>query len=194
MFTAMAERLITLQSRYNEPHRAYHTMAHIQTMLARLLAMGDAIHNAPRMELAIWYHDAIYDPAAKDNEGRSAALMQTELTHLADPVLLRGAGLMIGMTATHHLLPGLAPDLAADSALFLDMDMEVLGAEPPQYDAYEAGIAQEYTPVFGPDAFRRGRAQFLEELLARPRLFITDYFHHLLDKAARDNIRRVLSR
>ena len=42
-------------------------------MLAGWRELGDVVVNPAAVELAIWYHDAIYDPAAIDNEARSAA-------------------------------------------------------------------------------------------------------------------------
>ena len=190
----MRDRLAGLRRRYAEPHRAYHTQAHIDTMLRGLRDQAGQITHADAVELAIWYHDAIYDPAATDNEARSAALLRTEMAGLADPVLVGWAALMVEASA-RHVLPEATPDmLRADAATFLDLDMAILGAAAEEYDAYEAGIAAEYVPVHGEATFRQGRAAFLGATLAQDRLFLTDRFHAALDLPARANIRRTLAR
>ena len=188
----MAEILEGLRRRYAEPHRAYHGQAHIDAMLVGLTSGRRLFASPETVELAIWFHDAIYDPAAQDNEARSSALLLTELTGLADAALLERAAHMIQATATHAVPLGLPPDLERDTALFLDLDLSVLGADAAAYDAYERGIAAEYVPVHGQARFLAGRHAFLEALLGRPRLFLTDESHNRLDAPARANINRTI--
>ena len=83
MFRAIETCLTALRVRYAEPHRAYHTQAHVDAMLAGLQELGEMIVHPAAVELAIWYHDAVYDPAAADNEARSADLLRAELDNLA---------------------------------------------------------------------------------------------------------------
>ena len=193
MFHAIDTRLTGLRARYAEPHRDYHGQAHVDTMLAGLRALGKAVLHGAAVELAIWYHDAIYDPAATDNEARSAALLRAEMNGLADPTLLDQAELLIHATA-HHTLPSDVPAaLGPDAALFLDLDMAVLGADRMTFAAYERGIAAEYVPVHGLLPFRAGRARFLRGMLTRRRLFLTDRFHLSSDAAARRNMAEALS-
>ena len=192
MFTTMARVTDGLRVRYAEPHRAYHGQAHVDAMLAGLQRAEGAFANARAAELAVWFHDAIYDPAALDNEARSASLMLDQLIGLADPALLQRAAIMIRATVSHAVPSGLEPDLVRDTALFLDLDLAVLGADPATYDAYERGIAAEYRPVHGEAKFRAGRQAFLKGLMTRPRLFITDEAHARLNGPARANISRAL--
>ena len=191
MFTTLAHRLDALRARYAEPHRAYHTQAHLDAVLAGVTAARARLHHPDAVELAAWYHDAIYDPARNDNEERSAQLLETELSGLADPALVARAALLVRCTADHALPPG--TDGRDDAAVFLDLDLAVLGADGPAFDAYEQGIAAEYVPVHGPERFRAGRAQFLAGALARPRLFHTAEAHAALDAAARTNMHRALA-
>jgi hypothetical protein len=95
MFRAIETCLTALRVRYAEPHRAYHTQAHVDAMLASLQELGETIVHPAAVELAIWYHDAVYDPAAADNEARSADLLRAELDNLAAPVLLDHAELLV---------------------------------------------------------------------------------------------------
>ncbi|MGI4944073.1 MAG: HD domain-containing protein, partial [Janthinobacterium lividum] len=181
-------------ARYAEPHRHYHGQAHVDTLLAGLHALKDAVVHIAAVELAIWYHDAVYDPAATDNEARSAALLRAEMGGLADPALLHHAELLVRATADHALPADMPAALRLDAALFLDLDTAVLGADRMTFAAYERGIAAEYVPVHGLLPYRAGRARFLRGMLERPRLFLTDQFHWTSDAAARRNMEEGLSR
>ena len=183
-----------LRARYAEPHRAYHGQAHVDALLGGLAGLGAAVTDPAAVELAIWYHDAVYDPASPDNEARSADLLRTEMAGLAHPARLDAAELMVRLTAGHALTPQVPVAQRADCALFLDLDMAVLGAAPKVFDDYERGIAAEYVPVHGADAYRTGRAAFLCTMLARPRLFLTDRFEAALGTAARANVEGALMR
>ena len=192
MFSILSGRLAGLRRRYAEPHRAYHGQAHIDALLAGLAEEGQHIADPAAAELAVWYHDAIYDPRASDNEAQSAALLLRELDGLVSPAVLSAAAVMVRATADHVLPPGLSDALRGDVATFLDLDMAVLGAAPDIYDAYEAGIAAEYAPAYGSAKFQGGRAAFLRGTLDRERIFETERFHRRLDAAARANLRRSL--
>ncbi|MGI4811663.1 MAG: HD domain-containing protein [Janthinobacterium lividum] len=194
MFHAIDTRLTGLRARYAEPHRDYHGQAHVDTMLAGLWALGKAVLHGAAVELAIWYHDAIYHPAATDNEARSAALLRVEMDGLADPALLDQAELLVHATANHALPADLPVALKPDAALFLDLDMAVLGTDRAAFAAYERGIAAEYVPVHGLLPFRTGRACFLRAMLERRRVFLTDRFHLAYDAAARRNMEKALCR
>ena len=193
MFSVMIARLAGLRMRYAEPHRSYHGQAHVDTLLEGLVQEAGAMRHRTAAELAVWYHDAIYDPAASDNEDRSAALLLNEMAGLVCPDVLRAAVVMVHATARHMLPPGLDEELRADVATFLDLDMAVLGTDFVEYEAYETGIAAEYVPVYGLQAFRTGRGAFIRGMLARERLFLTERFHRRLDTAARVNLRRAIA-
>lgn len=193
MFTTLAQRLDALRDRYAEPHRAYHTGAHLDAVLAGVAAARARLTYPDAVELAAWYHDAIYDPARGDNEERSALLLEHEMAGLADAALIERAAWLVRCTADHALPPGMEARLRADAAVFLDLDMTVLGADAAAFDAYERGIAAEYMPVHGAERYAAGRARFLDGMLARARLFHTDEAHAALDTAARGNMRRALA-
>jgi predicted metal-dependent HD superfamily phosphohydrolase len=133
---------------------------------------------------AIVFHDAIYVPGAADNEARSAAWLRTSALPCD---LARGAEL-VELTARH----GSRIDADRDTALFLDSDMAILGADPAAFDRYNAAIAREYSAIPA-DAFRAGRAKFLASVLVLPRIFISDYFHDKLDAQARANLTRAIA-
>ena len=190
MFSGIAARLAGLRARYAEPGRAYHGQRHIDILLGLLAEIRPHLVAPDAVEAAIWYHDAIYVPMSADNEIESAALLRAELAGLADPVLIETAATLVLATRTHAIAPGLPPDVAADCAWFLDMDLSILGAYPDTFAWYDAAIRVEYAAV-PEDVWRERRPRVLGTFLARERLYLTAYFHERYDARARDNLRRV---
>ena len=176
------------------PPRAYHSLTHLDEVLGHFatVAAGPGWQAPLDVWLALLFHDAIYVPGRKDNEAASADLAERLLAHWPPraPFDLSRIRRLIELTARHGHLD--FPALTPDEALFVDCDMAILGASPARYAAYEAGIAEEYRPhVIGP-LFRLGRRRFLSGLLAAPRVFASDFFHHRLDAPARRNLREAL--
>ncbi|MEJ3743340.1 metal-dependent phosphohydrolase [Actinomycetes bacterium KLBMP 9797] len=153
-----------LLDRWREPHRHYHTVAHLTTMLSIVEQYGEAAE----VRLATWYHDAVYDPrAAGDaNERASAALARTELTALGVPApAVAEVHRLVLLTASHS-----PPPTDAAGALLCDADLAILASAPADYDRYADAVRREYAHV--PDqAFRTGRAAVLKTLLALPTLY-----------------------
>src|SRR5579871_998988 len=73
---------LELVARYGEPHRHYHTLAHVGACLVWLdWFAGSAVH-PEEVELALWFHDTVYALGDADNERRSAELARARLTAL----------------------------------------------------------------------------------------------------------------
>jgi len=174
-----------LRPLYGEPHRAYHNARHIDDVLRWYDWVAErAGWDAPAdVYYAVVFHDAIYDPLAKDNEARSAELAGRHGASARTQELIL-------LTARHGRLG--PEDVDRDAAHFLDCDTAILGAPPATFDAYEAAIAAEYARVPA-DAYRAGRRQFLAGMLARPRIFLSELFHAELDAPARRNLARALA-
>ena len=186
--------LADLRARLAEPQRVYHGQAHVDALLDDFRASRDAFHMPDAVELAIWFHDAVYIPGARDNEARSADLLRQLLDGLVSAPTLALAETMVRATE-HHTVPNALPaPQAEDVAGFLDMDMAILGAEPATYDDYAEGVAREFIPVVGEAAYRHGRATFLRAALDPARtLFLTVRARTSLDGPARANMRRELT-
>jgi predicted metal-dependent HD superfamily phosphohydrolase len=69
-----------LVARYREPHRAYHNLDHIADCLEKLELARSMLRDDDfkAVELALFWHDAVYDPRAADNEEK-----RTEFRHLS---------------------------------------------------------------------------------------------------------------
>src|SRR5437764_219784 len=55
---------------YTHLDRHYHNLAHVRHVLDVLEAFRSPDHNAIALDLAAWFHDAVYDPRAAGNEER----------------------------------------------------------------------------------------------------------------------------
>jgi predicted metal-dependent HD superfamily phosphohydrolase len=186
--TPQEETFSLLHRSYSEAFRTYHNVTHLCHCLEELdTARHLAIHPAA-VEIALWFHDAVYEPLAKDNEARSAAWAEEELRKRGAPqdIIHRVKNLIL---ATKHDQPPTEPD----AQLIVDIDLAILGQPAERFDAYEAQIRQEYAMV--PEvAFRQGRAAILEMFLNRPTIYYTDFFQQKYEGAARANLQRSLYR
>lgn len=156
-----------------------------------MASLADAIEDREAVLHAILFHDAIYDPRAKDNERRSAALLLDE----APPIgrdSLRRAEAMILATEGHRMPDGCGSD-AGDLAHFLDMDLAILGAGEERFDIYEDQIRREYAHV-PEDAFRKGRTAVLRSFAERDRLYFSEWGQGRFEAKARANLARSLAR
>jgi predicted metal-dependent HD superfamily phosphohydrolase len=180
-----------LSALYRAEGRHYHNLAHIGAMLALAGDYRASLRDPEAVEAAIWFHDAIYDSRAKDNETRSAALAGKKLAGRTDQQRLSRITAMISATATHELPQFGDGNALRDAALFLDMDLAILGAAPDAFDAYEQAVRREYGWVEEP-MWRTGRSAVLKNFLARPHIFHTEEFRQRFEPQARQNMARSL--
>jgi len=180
-----------LSGLYRAEDRHYHNLRHIEAMLALTEDYRASLHDPEAVEAAIWFHDAIYDSKAKDNEAQSAALAEKSLAGRTDAERLSRISAMILATATHQLPSRDDPAALRDASLFLDMDLSILGAVPATFDAYERAIRREYAWVEEP-MWRAGRGAVLTTFLARPHIFHTEEFRQRFEPQARQNMARSL--
>ncbi|MEW9835733.1 HD domain-containing protein [Mesorhizobium marinum] len=181
-----------LAALYRQPGRHYHGPAHISALLALADEHRAELADPEAVVAAIWFHDAVYDSRRADNEARSAALAAEKLAGRTSPGRLARIVAMIEATATHG--PPHSSDDATirDAALFLDMDLSILGAAPDAFDAYEDAVRLEYGWV-DDKAWAEGRAAVLRTFLLRPAIYRTESFRNRYEAQARRNIERSLA-
>ncbi len=179
-----------LAAAYGEPHRAYHDLRHVDELLAWFDVVAREVGwvQPAEVQVAILFHDVVYDVTRADNEARSAARAREAIARAWPAVDADRVAQLIELTAQH----GALTSADGDAALFLDCDLAILGAAPARYDEYERAIAIEYARVAA-DAYRAGRRAFLARLAAKPRLYFSDFFHARLDATARANLARALA-
>jgi predicted metal-dependent HD superfamily phosphohydrolase len=180
----------TLEAAYAQPHRRYHTRAHIEDCLGKLAAVKELPAGDRRiLEYAIWWHDAVYDPTRGDNEDLSAEMAARDLAAQGeDAATIVEVDRLIRLTKGHAVAAG-----DRLGALMVSIDLSILGAPPAAYDMYAAQVREEYAHI--PDtAFRAGRRAVLEAFLKAPVLFPDAAFAAQYDVKARANLRREIER
>ena len=188
-----ADLMLSLRQRYDAEGRTYHNWSHIQALLTQFERLTNAFHDPAAVEIALYYHDVIYAPGSTTNESDSADVMAQELTGRADANEIASATLIVNATAAHAVPAGTAPQLAQDCAMFLDMDLAILGADAEAFDSYDRNIRQEFAMV--PDAmFYPARLKVMQGFLDRERIYLTERFHVSHDTKARSNLRRLIER
>jgi predicted metal-dependent HD superfamily phosphohydrolase len=174
---------------WSRPERRYHDVEHLSDCLRAL----DAEPSVPspvrdRVELALFYHDVVYEPGANDCEARSADLLLSDATELGvAPELARSAAALV--LATAH-----APrDESAlfEQALIADIDLAILARDPLRLLEFDHGVEEEYAAL-PRRLFFEGRARFLTRLLEAP-IYRTTSFHERLEERARENVRALLA-
>lgn len=176
-----------LLARYSEAHRHYHTTQHLAECLAMFEWVQAAADRPHEVEMALWFHDAVYDLKASDNEARSAAwardaLLQAQVDAAAAQ---RIHGLIM---ATRHT----AVPRGRDEQVLVDIDLAILGAETERFDEYERQIRSEYAHVPGL-LFRMKRKSILRGFLDRESIYTTPALHQELEARARRNLARAVA-
>jgi predicted metal-dependent HD superfamily phosphohydrolase len=180
-----------LRAAWGDATRRYHDLEHLADCLRELDgARGDAGGPAAVdvAELALWFHDAIYQPRARGCEARSATLLIEEGATLAIPraALLAAADCV---RATAHTPGAASAGPVAD--LVIDIDLSILGRDPFRFLEYEHAVAEEYAGVSA-TLYRLVRGRLLAGLLAAPALFRTERFRARYEATARANVAALL--
>jgi predicted metal-dependent HD superfamily phosphohydrolase len=140
------------------------------------------------VELALWFHDAIYDPQAPDNERRSADWATLELTSAGAAQSLTASIQSLILITQHNAIP-----VAHDEQFLVDIDLSILSASRDRFLEYEEQIRIEYSWV--PHViFRRERAKVLRHFLSRPSIYSTEFFREKLEANARRNLAESIAR
>lgn len=178
-----------LLARWAEPHRRYHDVAHLAAVLGTVDELADEADDVEAVRLAAWFHDAVYDPTAPDNEASSARLAHVVLRHLGvDDERIAAVVRLVVLTASHDPDPD-----DRDGAVLCDADLAVLARASEEYERYVAAVRAEYAHVEDA-AFGTGRSAVLRSLLERPELFRTVRGRTAWEEAARANISAELAR
>lgn len=186
--SAVSEELYhQLVACYSEPHRKYHTVQHLEECLRHLEEVSTLAEHVDEVEMALWFHDAIYDTTKKDNEKRSAEWARE--SGLAAGVSSDKADRIyeLILATMHDAVPS-----GRDAEVLVDIDLGILGAGPNRFDEYETQVREEYSWVPEP-LYRTARGKVLEGFVSREWIYSTPPFRSKYEARARENIARSLA-
>ncbi len=180
--------LDALLSAYSESGRYYHTKDHVSACLRHLDTYLTRINSPREVEIALWFHDAIYKPFSGTNEKDSA---DWAVSFLSDCGAVQEESTRVRqliMVTEHN-----APSKTKDEAVLVDIDLSILGTNPSTYDEFERAVRKEYrlVPSF---IFKKKRAAVLKGILQRPRIYTAGLFPEAVELQAKENLSNAVSK
>jgi predicted metal-dependent HD superfamily phosphohydrolase len=175
-----------LNQNYTTAGRFYHNADHINNCLILLDEFDEHISDRNSVELALWFHDVIYEPLESDNELQSAkaAVEFLDKNGIDSDQQQRIYDLIMATSHQKDVLDN-------DTQLIVDLDLAILGSEKTIYNKYEVDIRKEYAMVPEPD-YRKGRAAVLKSFLDKEFIYTNEHFRARYEENARLNILRAL--
>jgi predicted metal-dependent HD superfamily phosphohydrolase len=175
---------------YQEPQRHYHTLQHLAECISLLNSLPSQANHPPEqlaeIEIALWFHDAIYDVQSTDNERKSAdwAVLELSKAGVSQEVANRIDGLI--MVTKHDAQPQLASE-----QLLVDIDLSILGAAPNRFAQYDKQVRQEYAWV-PEELYRTKRTAILQQFLDHTFIYNTLHFRDTREAQARLNLQTAI--
>ena len=187
-FSENTDTYTDLKRRYNEKHRKYHNVTHIESLLIELEKTRHISENYNSIELALWFHDAVYNIFSKSNEKDSADLAVSFISDNSGSLELQQTVYSLIMATEHNFVPK-----GNDQRLMVDIDLSILGSAESRYTDFETAIRKEYKyiPWF---IFKRKRIELLQYFLGRESIFSHRYYIDSLEQQARVNIANAIKK
>ena len=176
-----------LEAAYTEPHRYYHSVQHIVECLTLFHQIKAQLNDPLAVEIAIWFHDVIYQPQACHNEKQSAQLMSDYCADILTSSQLKKVFRWIEATEQH------LPTFETDLQYLLDIDLAILASSVERFEQYQHQIWQEYQWV-EPDIYRKKRQQVLAYFYQQQPLYLTCFLHEKLEQQAKLNLVNALTK
>ncbi|MCW7458239.1 hypothetical protein ND856_06365 [Leptospira bandrabouensis] len=167
-----------IETRYSEPHCAYHNLNHLYQMLGEFEKVEAQLEDSEMVLFALYYHDLVYDPKSKTNEEErllDLEIRKERINLCLDHILA---------TKSHRL----GDNSNTDTKYFLVMNLSILGSEENQYLEYTKNIRKEYSNYSDED-YRKGRIQVLDHFSETIRLYQTGYFFDQYEMRSRYNVK-----
>lgn len=179
-----------LVARHRERQRRYHRIQHVEAVIGHVidLAEHESVGDLGAVVAAAFWHDAIHEAQHPNNERASARLATRDLTELGwSSQRCQSVAAMIEATAGH------ADPVDDDTAVLLDADLAILGADTADYDRYALAVRDEYSH-FDDSEWRAGRTTVLNGFIERESIFATPTARSRWEADARRNIETELER
>lgn len=166
------------------PDRHFHNLDHIRDCLRHFDEVAPLLADPDAVELALWFHDAIYDPGDPTNERRSAELFLRRSIGAAPVARRRICGLIL---ATRHAYVA----RTSDRRFIEDIDLAGFAAPWNTFMHHGDLLRREFARQSDAQYYD-GQVAFLEQLARRPVFFATDYYRARYEARARENLQRLL--
>lgn len=177
----------SIKSSYEEKHRYYHNMDHVETCLETFKDFENLCSNADAVIFALIYHDLVYTPGSTINEQASADRAGFDISYLGLSTTFRDRVKQLILQTTHS-----TSGTTIDDKIIMDVDMSILAKEKNEYLDYESDILKEYSPIFSEEEFISGRLSFLTDLLMKSTIYQTQYGFDRYEAKARANIQKTI--
>ncbi|TGL98024.1 hypothetical protein EHQ76_13405 [Leptospira barantonii] len=175
-----------IATRYGEPHRHYHNLSHLETLLSLILEIKIFATDWDCILFTMYYHDVVYDVTQNDNEEQSANLAEKRLREIGFPTT------RIGLCKSQILATkGHSQSEDNDTNLFTDADLSILGQNWDNYSKYYKNIRTEYS-IYSDADYSQGRKKVLHYFLDLERIYKTKFFFERFETSARENLTREL--
>jgi len=173
-------------TKYSEPKRQYHTINHLEAIIADLKEVKDSIEDWDTTLFAVFYHDIIYKASSSTNESDSAKLAMEKLSEIGFPSnKIAKCSNMILATKSHEQSDD------NDTNFLIDADLAVLGRSQYDYQIYTEQIREEYS-IYPDFMYNTGRKKALQHFLDMDSIYKTEHFIEKYERAARINIQHEL--
>lgn len=175
-----------IEKAYSGKKRHYHNLSHLEALYYLLSENKHHISDLNTVLFSLFYHDIVYNVLKSNNEQKSAELANKRLKEIGFPkeqaMLCHN---QILATSNHNVTNN------ADTNIFTDADLSILGRETTVYETYCEQIRKEYS-IFPDFVYKPGRKKVVLHFLQMERIFKTDFFFEQFEQKARDNLNREL--
>ena len=171
-----------IEKNYSSKKRHYHTLHHLDSLLAQLTDVKGEIQNWNNILFTLYYHDIVYNSLKLDNEEKSAELAEKRMKQISvsnDKIELCKNQILA--TKSH------IKSTDSDTNYFTDADLSVLGHNWETYSLYYKNVREEYS-IYPEFVYNPGRKKVLIHFLSMERIFKTDFFHNKFEKQAKQNL------
>ncbi len=176
-----------LIAQYTGETRHYHDLQHIADVLAVAEALSDEIENAAAVQLAIWFHDVVYETDGnQDNELLSADYAVREMSRVGVSDDLLNTVHALILDTKHQARPE-----TQDGCVIVDADLSTFAVDREQFDRHSADVRREFWHV-DPELYCNSRIALLKSMLNRDPLYYTQTMHERYTSMAHANLQHAI--
>lgn len=167
--------------------RRYHNTPHLRACLRHFSQVRGELADPHAVELALWFHDAIYWPWLARNEEKSALWATNFMRKIGSDETMREAASSHILDTRHQAVPH-----SGDAQWVVDIDLAILGQNETVYRQFERDVRSEYRWVRW-SRYIKGRSAVLQSFIDRPRIYSTAWFYERYEASARNNLQAALA-